>query len=68
MAVKYELIITIDPDGKVKLKTIGFKGSECDDELKPFEATLGKPIEKKRTREYYEKSKNAKSKVRSKTK
>ncbi len=57
MAVKLELSIEIDPDGTVEMTTRGFKGGECEDELKPIERALGKVTSRKRTREYYERTK-----------
>lgn len=56
MAIKQELEIEIAPDGTTKLKTHGIKGSECEAELKPLEAALGKSVSRERTPEYYEKA------------
>ncbi|MCM2322791.1 MAG: DUF2997 domain-containing protein [Oligoflexia bacterium] len=55
MALKKELTIVIQPDGTVELETSGFKGGECETEVKAFEKSLGPATEKKRTKEYYEK-------------
>ncbi len=56
MAVKKELEIVISPDGETTLTTSGFKGADCEREVKPFEKALGKTLQRKRTREYYEKA------------
>lgn len=67
MAIKKELIIEILPDGEVKIKTEGFKGTECEEELKPIEKALGKVTERQKTSEYYQKSENH-NKVKNSTK
>lgn len=54
MAVKKEVHVTIAPDGKVSLETKGFKGAECEEELKSVEKAIGKVQKRKRTKEYYE--------------
>jgi hypothetical protein len=53
MAIKQELIIEIAKDGSLKIKTEGFKGSDCEAELKPIESALGKVKDRKRTADYY---------------
>lgn len=55
MAVKKEIEIIIEADGTFHLETRGLKGVECDDDLKPFEQSMGRVKEKKRTAEFYEK-------------
>jgi hypothetical protein len=63
MALKKELIIEIAPDGNLRIKTEGFKGSECEEELKPIEKALGKVTERVKTSEYYQKSTSQKRKI-----
>ena len=67
MAVKKELIIEIAPDGSLRIKTEGFKGSECEDELKPIEKALGNVTERVRTSEFYQQSNTQKRKITSST-
>ncbi len=55
MAIKKELIITITPEGELTIKTEGFKGAECEEEVKPLERSLGVVKNRKRTSEYYQK-------------
>ena len=62
MSTKQEIVIEISPDGKVKMTTHGLKGTDCLDELKPLEQSLGKVTQRKNTSEYYEKSANARAK------
>jgi hypothetical protein len=54
MAVKQELIIEILPDGNLKIKTEGFKGADCEDELKPLEEAMGEVTDRERTSDYYQ--------------
>jgi hypothetical protein len=56
MAVKRELTISIAPDGTTEITTKGFKGADCEDELKPIEKALGTVKRRSRTGEFYEKS------------
>ncbi|MGZ3650680.1 MAG: DUF2997 domain-containing protein [Bdellovibrionota bacterium] len=56
MATKLEMIIVIKPDGEIELKTVGMKGTECDDELKPLEKELGGFSSKTYTSERHEKA------------
>lgn len=63
MAMKKEIVVTIGPDGKVVLETHGFKGSECEDELKSVEKAVGEVKKRTRTREFYE-TKSAAAKIK----
>jgi len=63
MAVKKELIIEIAPDGSLQIKTEGFKGTECEEELKPIEKALGEVTERVRTNEFYQQSNTQKRKI-----
>ena len=54
MAIKKEVHVTIAADGKVTLETHGFKGAECEEELKSVEKAIGKVKKRERTKEYYE--------------
>lgn len=67
MAVKKELIIEIAPDGSLKIKTEGFKGTECEEELKPIEKAMGHVTERVRTSEFYQQSNTQKRKITSST-
>jgi hypothetical protein len=67
MALKKELIIEIGPDGEVKIKTEGFKGTECEEELKPIEKALGEVKSRTRTSEYYQKNIKKKTNVSNST-
>ncbi|MCB0403650.1 MAG: DUF2997 domain-containing protein [Bdellovibrionales bacterium] len=53
--MKKELIITIAPNGSLKIKTVGLKGTACEDELKPIERAMGRVTSREKTSEYYEK-------------
>ncbi len=64
MAIKKELIIEISPDGEVKIKTEGFKGTECEEELKPIEKAVGKVKSRTKTSEYYQQNTNQKNNVK----
>ena len=68
MAIRKELIIVIEPSGNLNIKTVGFKGSECEEELKPIEKELGKVTERTRTSEYYQQKSIQKNKVNRSTK
>jgi hypothetical protein len=68
MAMKYELHIEISPDGTLKIETHGFKGSECEEALKPIEKALGKVTRRTRTSEYYEKPVSNNGKITTSTK
>ena len=68
MAIKKQIVIEIEIDGELNLKTHGFKGAECEEELKPIEKEVGKVLKRNRTKEYYETNLKNKSKIKSKTK
>ena len=63
MAIKKELIIEIAPDGNLRIKTEGFKGTECEEELKPIEKAMGRVTERVKTSEYYQQSNTQKRKI-----
>lgn len=67
MALKKELIIEIAADGTLRIKTEGFKGSECEDELKPIEKALGRVTERVKTSEYYQQSNAQRRKINNST-
>lgn len=68
MAVKHELNIEIAADGTLKIKTHGFKGSECEQALKPIEKALGRVTRQTKTSEYYEQPVSKRGKVDTRTK
>ena len=64
MAEKLELEIEITPDGEVRIKTHGLKGSDCLAETKGLEKALGTVLDQKKTSEFYEHSAANKSTVK----
>jgi hypothetical protein len=54
MAEKVQLQIEIGPDGKVRIKTLGFKGASCLAETEGLEKVLGKVVTREKTQEAYE--------------
>jgi hypothetical protein len=68
MAIKKQLTITINPDGTLKIKTEGFKGGECEEELRPIEQAMGKVTGRVRTSDYYKDSITEKGKINTTTK
>jgi hypothetical protein len=48
-----EINILIDSDGNIELTTEGFQGSECRDETRELEWSLGKKTGDQPTREHY---------------
>ena len=68
MALKKELIIDITPDGSLQIKTEGFKGSECEEELKPIEKAMGHVTKRVKTSEYYQQANTKKRKITNSTK
>jgi hypothetical protein len=49
-----EFEIEISPDGKVTVRTIGVKGSECLDYAELFVQIIGREESRELTSEYYE--------------
>lgn len=64
MAVKLEMIIVVLPNGEIELKTVGMKGEECDEELKPLEKALGGFKKKTYTSEKNEKRTSLAKKIK----
>ena len=64
MAIREELIITVNPDGTLKIKTEGFKGSDCEAELKPLAEALGTTTATERSSDYYQQSNQQKGNVK----
>jgi len=64
MAIKQELIIEVLADGKLKIKTEGFKGADCEDELKPIEEAMGQVEKRERTSDYFQQSNQQKNRNR----
>ena len=52
MAVKKEVIVTINEQGEVSLEYVNHKGSDCKEELGPVEAKLGKAKERRWEKEH----------------
>ena len=57
MGVKYQIIIEIDAEDNVSLETKGFKGPECEREIKRVTEDFAKVESTSRTKEFYEKAK-----------
>lgn len=53
MALK-EMIVTIMPDGEVKIETKGFTGKACVTETEAIKALLGEETSRELTPTYYE--------------
>lgn len=49
-----EIIVKIQPDGKIVVQTKGYQGAECLDASKAIEEALGEVGETKYTTEFYE--------------
>ncbi len=45
--------VTVDPEGKTKVETKGFSGSECVDASRALEQALGVQIAEQKTSEFY---------------
>ena len=54
MAKKRDIIISIGPDGEVKIEVAGVAGSSCVDFTKFLEDELGDVTERVHTSEYYQ--------------
>jgi hypothetical protein len=52
MAVKKEVIVTINELGEVELEYVGHKGADCKNELGPVEQALGKAKERRWEKEH----------------
>lgn len=48
-----QVIITVNPDGTVKVDGKGFVGAECDKAMKAFEDALGQETSRKKKPEWY---------------
>ena len=53
MALK-EMIVTIMPDGEIKIETKGFTGKACVTETEAIKALLGEETSRELTPTYYE--------------
>lgn len=54
VADKLEIEVLISPEGKVSLKTKGFKGPTCFEETASLERVLGKVTQREKSSEYYQ--------------
>ena len=57
MEVKYQIVIEIDPEDNISLETKGFKGPECEKEIKRVTEEFAKVESSSKTKEFYEKAK-----------
>ena len=63
MAEKLEIVVTIAPDGTVKLETHGLKGHGCLAETEAVEKALGTVRSRTRTAEWYQQATAAKGRT-----
>lgn len=63
MAEKLEIVVTIAPDGTVKLETHGLKGQSCVAETADLEKALGAVKSRTRTAEWYQQEAAARTKT-----
>ena len=54
MAEKVEIVVSIAPDGTVRLETRGLKGQSCVAETEALEKALGTVRSRTRTAEWYQ--------------
>lgn len=66
MADKLEIVVTIAPDGTVKLETHGLKGQACLAETEALEKALGTVKSRTRTAEWYQPETAARTKTKQK--
>lgn len=64
MAERLEIVVTIAPDGAVKLETHGLKGQACLAETEALEKALGTVKSRSRTAEWYQAQAAARTKTR----
>ncbi len=53
MAEKETLVVTIAPDGQIKMEYKGKTGSECVQTTQEIEAAIGKVENREKTADYY---------------
>jgi hypothetical protein len=63
VADKLEIVVTIAPDGTVKLETRGLKGQGCLAETEAVEKALGTVRSRTRTAEWYQQATAAKGRT-----
>lgn len=63
MAEKLEMVVTIAPDGAVRLETHGLKGQACLAETEAVERALGTVRSRTRTAEWYQRATAAKGRT-----
>lgn len=63
MVTKKDIIITIGPDGEVKLEVKGVPGADCLDLTKFLEDELGDVTDRQHTSEYYQEEEEVRIKV-----
>lgn len=63
MAEKLQIEVEIGPDGKVSMKTRGFRGPTCFQETASLEKLLGKVTRREKSGEYYQQA-SASTKVK----
>lgn len=64
MAEKLQIVVTIAPDGTVKLETHGLKGQACLAETEALEKALGTVKSRTRTAEWYQQETGARTKTK----
>lgn len=48
-----QIIVTVEPDGSIKIEGKGFVGAECDKAMAAFEKALGQEAKRTNKPEYY---------------
>ena len=64
---QYELEVTIEADGRVRVHTQGFKGKTCLDTIRMVERIIGPVQEQQYTHEYYEPDEKVRFQLEQKT-
>ena len=57
MANKREIELIINKDGTVEVEQLGWKGKDCENSIDDLLNAIGKPLSKKRTKEWYKQQK-----------
>ena len=58
-----EIEIIIDDKGNIRYEALGMKGKSCIEETKFLDETLGRVVERKHKREFYEQQRKTNSRV-----
>lgn len=58
-----EIEIIIDAKGNIRYEALGMKGKSCIEETKFLDEALGKVVERKHKREFYEQQRKTNSRI-----